>query len=245
MKKFIVFYVFALLMLSGCSSSRRTSSAGTTGANEQLGGWISLFDGRTTRGWHTYGKTEAGKAWKVEDGVLHLDASKKDGWQTKDGGDLVTDDEFEDFQLQLEWKISRGGNSGIIFYVHEDPSKYEHTWSTGLEMQVADNEENEDGKIFKHKAGDLYDLIASSKDVIKKAGEWNIVEIVSNNGKLDLHVNGTHTLSTTLWDDNWRNLIAHSKFGSMPGFGTFRKGRIALQDHGADVWFRNVRIKRL
>lgn len=244
MNRVSVIYAFALLLLVGCSSGRRTSSR-RSGANDQLGGWISLFDGRTTKGWHSYGRNEAGKAWKADDGVLHLDASQKSDWQTKDGGDLVTDDEYEDFHLQLEWKISRAGNSGIIIYVHEDPAKYEQTWSTGLEMQVADNDENEDGKIHKHRAGELYDLIPASKDVIKKAGEWNAVEIVSNNGKLDFYVNGTNTLSTTLWDENWRNLIAHSKFGSMQGFGTFRKGRIALQDHGADVWFRNIRIKRL
>ncbi|MCU7548684.1 DUF1080 domain-containing protein [Chitinophagaceae bacterium LB-8] len=245
MKKFIVFYAFALLLLGGCSSNKGKSSNVKAETNEQSDGWISLFDGKTIKGWHTYGKTEAGTAWKVEDGALHLDASQKDEWQTKGGGDLVSDEEFEDFHLQLEWKISRAGNSGIIFYVHEEPSKYEQTWNTGMEMQVADNDENEDGKINKHRAGELYDLIPASKDVIKKAGEWNAVEIISNNGKLDFYVNGTHTLSTSLWDDNWKNLIAQSKFNTMPDFGTFRKGRIALQDHGADVWFRHIRIKKL
>lgn len=245
MKKVIILYGVALMVLAGCSGSKKTSSSGQGRTNEQEGGWISLFDGRTTKGWHSYGKVEAGKAWKAKGGELHLDASKKNEWQTNEGGDLVTNDEYQDFHLQLEWKISKGGNSGIIFYVHEDPLKYEQTWNTGMEMQVADNEENEDGKIFKHRAGDLYDLIPSSKDVIKKAGEWNAVEIVSSKGKLDFYVNGTHTITTNLWDNNWRNLIAHSKFNTMPDFGTFRQGRIALQDHGADVWFRNIRIKRL
>ncbi len=238
MRRLIILFAFVLWLLAGCSSNKATS-------NETADGWISLFDGRTTEGWHSYGKREAGSAWKAEGGVLHLDASQKDDWQTKNGGDLVTDDEYENFHLQLEWKISPAGNSGIIFYVHEDTSKYEHTWSTGLEMQVADNEKNEDGKIHKHRAGELYDLIPASKDVVKKAGEWNAVEIVSNDGKLDFYMNGEHTLSTTLWDDTWRNLIAHSKFNTMPDFGTFKKGRIALQDHGADAWFRNIRIKKL
>jgi hypothetical protein len=239
-----IFSVFVLTLLAACSNNKNASNKGAE-TNVQSEEWISLFDGKTTNGWHSYGRKEAGKAWKVEDGVLHLDASQKDEWQTKDGGDLVTDDQFEDFHLQLDWKISRAGNSGIIFYVHEDTSKYEQTWSTGLEMQVADNDENEDGKINKHRAGELYDLIPASKDVIKKAGEWNHVEIVSNDGKLDFYVNGEHTISTTLWDDAWKNLLANSKFATMPGFGTFKKGHIALQDHGADVWFRNIRIKKL
>jgi hypothetical protein len=244
MTRLILFSAFVLVLLAACSSNKNTTNV-KAGTNTQSGEWISLFDGKTTKGWHTYGKKEAGSAWKAEDGVLHLDASQKDGWQTKDGGDLVTDDQYDDFHLQLEWKISKAGNSGIIFYVQEDTSKYEQTWSTGLEMQVADNEENEDGKINKHRAGELYDLIPASKDVIKKAGEWNLVEIVSNKGKLDFYVNGEHTISTTLWDDAWKNLIANSKFATMPGFATFKKGHIALQDHGADVWFRNIRIKRL
>jgi hypothetical protein len=238
-----MFSAIVFILLAACSSNNTSNKNAET--NMQSEEWISLFDGKTTKGWHTYGKMEAGSAWKAEDGVLHLDASQKDGWQTKGGGDLVTNDQFEDFHLQLDWKISRAGNSGIIFYVHEDTSKYEQTWSTGLEMQVADNEENEDGKINKHRAGELYDLIPASKDVIKKAGEWNHVEIVSNKGKLDFYVNGEHTISTTLWDDAWKNMIAKSKFSTMPGFATFKKGHIALQDHGADVWFRNIWIKKL
>ncbi|HYH14866.1 MAG TPA: DUF1080 domain-containing protein, partial [Flavisolibacter sp.] len=95
-----------------------------------------------------------------------------------------------------------------------------------------------------HRAGDLYDLI-TAKEVVKPAGEWNAVEIIANNGKLDFYMNGQHTLSTTMWDDNWRNMIAKSKFKDMPDFGTIKKGRIALQDHGDNVWFRNIRIKRL
>lgn len=112
-------------------------------------------------------------------------------------------------------------------------------------MQVLDNELHSDAKIHKHRAGDLYDLIASNKEMVKPAGEWNKAEIKSKDGQLKLFLNGTKVVSTTLWDENWKKLIAGSKFASMPGFGTFKSGKIALQDHGDEVWYRNIMIKKL
>lgn len=209
---------------------------------EKAGGWIKLFDGKTTKGWHKYNGGEVGSAWKVENGALHLDAaSKKSG---AEGGDIVTDDEFENFDLKYEWKISPKGNSGLIFYVHED-QKYGAPYLTGPEMQVVDNEGHPDGKLIKHQAGDLYDLVSSSKKSAKAVGEWNKAEIKSVNGKLDLYLNGVNVVSTTMWDDNWKDLISKSKFKEWADFGSFKKGRIDLQDHGDDVWFRNIMIKKL
>ncbi|WP_242918362.1 3-keto-disaccharide hydrolase [Pontibacter liquoris] len=207
--------------------------------------WIPLFDGKTTNGWHSYGQSTAGNAWKVEDGTLHLDAASKKAATPAQGGDLVTDQEFKDFDLQLEWKIAKNGNSGIIFYVQEDTAKYDYVWNTGPEMQVLDNNGHPDAKIHKHRAGDLYDLIASSEEPVKPAGEWNKAEIISKDGKLELFLNDKKVVTTTMWDDNWKKLIAGSKFADMPDFGTFKSGKIALQDHGDDVWFRNIRIKKL
>jgi len=217
----------------------------TSSSQAQANGWVSLFDGKSTNGWHKYGGAAAGTAWKVADGTLYLDTSMKNSWQIANGGDIVTDKEYENFDLKLEWKISPGGNSGIMFNVHEDSVKYKYPWNTGPEMQVLDNERNEDGKIYKHHAGDLYDLIACKKETVKPVGEWNQVEIKILNGKLDLYLNGENVVSTTMWDDNWNKLVAGSKFKSMPGFGTFKKGRISLQDHGFMVWFRNIMIKEL
>lgn len=208
--------------------------------------WEVFYPGKNIKGWHTHGGDSVGSAWKAEDSILHLDASRKKEWQSSGGGDLVTDAEYENFDLKLEWKISEAGNSGIIFYVHEDTTKYKNTWESGPEMQICDNAKNEDGKLMKHKAGDLYDLMSStSEKFVKPAGEWNEVEIKSDHGTLDFYMNNEHVLSTTLWDDSWQKLIAGSKFKTMDGFGTYKKGRIALQDHGADVWFRNIKIKKL
>ena len=208
-------------------------------ASEKNDGWISLFDGKTTNGWHTYHEAKAGSAWNVEDGALHLDPKSKDGH-----GDIVTSKEFSNFDLKVEWKISPKGNSGVIFYVKEDP-KIEESYQSGPEMQVLDNDGHPDGKIHKHRAGDLYDLIACSKETVKPVGEWNQVEIIANHGDLKLFLNGYNVVHTTMWDDNWKKMIAGSKFKEWPVFGTFNSGRIDLQDHGNEVWFRNIKIKNL
>lgn len=208
-------------------------------------GWVSLFDGKTTAGWHKYGGAPVGSAWKVEDGVLHLDANQKENWQIKDGGDIVSDKEYENFHLKLEWKIDTCGNSGIIFNIHEDTAKYEFPWMTGPEMQVLDNSCHPDAKIIKHRAGDLYDLITSAPETVKPALEWNLAEIKSQNGTLEFYLNGVKVVTTTMWDEGWKKMIAGSKFKAWPDFGTYKKGRIALQDHGNHVWFKNIKIKEL
>ena len=224
---------------SDSSSVTKDTTTTAAGTNSSL-----LFDGKTLAGWHTYGKDKPGSAWSIDSSAIHLKPVENKGYQTEGGGDLVTNDEYGNFDLKLEWKIAKNGNSGVIFYVHEDTMKYKETWNTGMEMQVLDNNGHPDAKIIKHRAGDLYDLITSSPETVKLAGEWNTVEVKSDNGKLDFYLNGSHTLSTTLWDDNWKKLVAGSKFKDMPGFGTFKTGHIALQDHGNEVWYRNISIQK-
>jgi hypothetical protein len=249
--KILTLCAASTLILFSCNSAdtntaeKKDSVTATVTVAPDTSGWISLFDGKTTNGWHTYGKTTVGSSWKVSDGVIYLDTTKKADWQVKDGGDIVTDDEFENFHFQAEWKIAPGGNSGIIFLSKEDTVKYEHAWKTGPEMQVLDNDKHDDGKIPKHRAGDLYDLISCSKETVKPVGEWNLAEIIVKNGKLDLMLNGIVVVSTQLWDDGWKKLIAGSKFKDMPDFGTIKAGKISLQDHGNMVSFRNIRIKKL
>ncbi len=213
----------------------------TSATAQKNKGFVSIFDGKTTQGWHTYGKDFVGKGWSVENGTLHFDPKNKNN----DGGDIVTDKEYADFHLKLEWKISPKGNSGIIFYVNEDLSKYKQTYLTGPEMQVLDNDGHPDGKITKHRAGNLYDMIQSSSEPVKPVGEWNLAEIISKKGKLTFKLNGVTVVKTTMWDDNWKNLISNSKFAKWQGFGIYKKGRFALQDHGDQVWYRNIMIKEL
>lgn len=210
---------------------------------EKMAGWQLLFDGVSTDGWHAYGSKTIGTAWKISDGAIYLDANK-DG-TPKTGGDIVTDKEYKNFELQLDWKIDKKGNSGICFYVHENKDKYKHMWYTGPEIQIVDNEGHPDGKIFKHQAGDLYDLIPAKSHAENAPLEWNHYLIRCVNGKLDVYLNNVHIISTMLWDDNWRNLVGNSKFKGMPDFGTYKVGRIGLQDHGNNVWFRNIKIREL
>jgi hypothetical protein len=211
----------------------------TLTAAEKKEGWHLLFNGHSTSGWHSYGKSRPGSQWQVSDGAIHLDKS------SKEHGDLVTDQDFGNFDLKLEWKISPKGNSGIIFYVKEDTAKYKEPYHTGLEMQVLDNDGHPDGKIHKHRAGDLYDLISCSKETVKPVGEWNQAEIWCNNGELKLYLNGENVVSTTLWNDNWKQLVSTSKFKQWSDFGTFHSGKIDLQYHDSEVWFRNIRVRKL
>ncbi len=233
MKQILLLVITAAMLNSALFAQENTLSA-----SEKQEGWKLLFDGSTLKGWHEYGKKTAGTAWKTDGGALHLDASDTTG------ADLVTNDEFSNYDLKLEWKISKNGNSGIIFNVKELP-QYDESYKTGPEMQVLDNDGHPDGKIKKHRAGDLYDLISSSSEPVKPVGEWNQVEIKLNKGKLDFFLNGVQVVSTTMWNANWDNLVKGSKFKSMPGFAKYKTGRIALQDHGNDVWFRNIKIRKL
>ncbi|HJS55221.1 MAG TPA: DUF1080 domain-containing protein [Chitinophagaceae bacterium] len=209
---------------------------------EKKDGWQLLFDGLATDGWHNYGGGPVGYAWKISGGTLHFDGSQKKDTIAQD---IVSDEEFENFHLKLEWQVDTNGNSGILFYVKEDTTRYKKPYHTGPEMQVLDNNGHPDAKITKHRAGDLYDLVSCSKETVRPALQWNQVEIKCANGELDFWLNGENVVSTQLWDDNWKKMLANSKFKEWPDFGTFKKGRISLQDHGDKVWFRNIKIKKL
>lgn len=195
-----------------------------------------LFDGKTTNGWHSYLKSGPG-AWKVVDGAIQLDP------KAPDQGDLVTDKEYENYELSLSWKISEGGNSGVIFGVHEDPS-FGATYLTGMEMQVLDDKGAEDNKKANHLAGSLYDMKAPSV-AAKPAGEWNNIKIRKDHGQLTFWMNGSKSLDVKMGSPEWNELIAGSKFKNWKGFAAYPKGKIALQDHGHLVAFKDITIKEL
>lgn len=256
MKTFSLFTSLAAhaLLISACSnpSENMESEAENTETlisqnfltdDEVLDGWDLLFDGGSLSGWHIYGGSPSEESgWTVEDNALTFNPGPEDGH------DLLSDDEFSHFHLSLEWKISEGGNSGIMFYVKEDP-QYPYPWLTGPEMQVLDNGTAErtghaDAAYPKHRAGDLYDLISCYEEVAHPVGEWNHAEIVALDGDLTFKLNDVVVVETTLWNEDWNALVEGSKFVAMPDFGAFQSGKLCLQDHGNKVWYRNIKIKR-
>lgn len=215
--------------------------AGMTHSTEaqEKNGWIKLSGGNTLSGWHLFKQPGINPAWTSVEGVISLDANKKEG-----RGDLVTDETFGDFELKFDWKVAKGSNSGVIFLVQESDA-HQATWHTGPEFQVIDNTGYPDKLDAKQMAASLYDLIGCPVEFIKPTGEWNTTVIKLEKGKLDFIVNGKNAVSTTLWNAAWDNLVAGSKFGALKNFAKTSTGKIALQDHGGGASYRNIMIKKL
>ena len=214
---------------------------------EKADGWVLLFDGKTSEGWRGYKKDHFPSAWQVVDGTIYMIGSGRGEAGDKEGGDIIYDKEFQNFTLSLEWKISEGGNSGI-FYLGEEELDY--IWKTAPEMQVLDNEKHPDAKLGKdgnRQAGSLYDLIPAKPQNANPVGEWNQVEITVYKGTVVHKQNGVHVVGYHLWPPEWNELVAGSTFtGFIENWADVAsKGYIGLQDHGDDVWFRNIKIKEL
>ncbi len=233
--------LFVLLLVASFATYAQDN---TLTAKEKKQGWKLLFDGKTLNGWHNFNSDKIGEAWEIADGSIHLNKKQQEGFQVKGGGDIVTADEFENYELSLEWKIAPCGNSGIIFNVVES-TQYQYVWQTGPEMQVLDNACHPDAKIEKHRAGNLYDLIKSPTESVKPANEWNFAKIKLNKGHLQFWLNGVKQVDTKMFTPEWEAMIKGSKFKDMKGFGMAKKGHISLQDHGDLVWFKNIKIKEL
>ncbi len=218
------------------------AQSNTLSAKEKKEGWVLLFDGKTTNGWHSYNKTTIDKHWRVVDGTLMMDPSQKDNVNK---GDIVTDKEYENYELAMEWRISEGGNSGIIFDIQEKP-EMKATYGTGAEMQVLDNIKAEDNKKENHLAGLLYDIsgtAALSKP--KPVGEWNEAKIIQNKGHITLYFNGIKTADVQVGSEEWKDMLNNSKFKTWNDFMLSPNGKIAFQDHGHEVAFRNIKIRVL
>lgn len=234
-----ILLVFAVLI----SLSVTAQKPNTLTRKEKRQGWRLLFDGTSTNGWHTFKRDTVGSKWQVRDQVLVFDTSKP----RNGGGDIVTNESFENYELRLEWKISKGGNSGIIIDVQEAP-QYQATYVTGPEMQVLDNINADDNKKQNHLAGCLYDLAGDS--TVSKPnppGEWNQVRIVQNKGHLTFWLNGIQTFDGQIGSDEWNAMVAKSKFAGKPyaDFAKVAKGKIALQQHPGSSEWRNIKIKVL
>ncbi|MDX9906014.1 MAG: DUF1080 domain-containing protein [Bacteroidales bacterium] len=213
---------------------------------EKKEGWALLFDGKSTNGWRGYNKTAfPEKGWAVEEGTLHVIGSSRG--EAGGGGDLLFDKKFRNFELSLEWKVSEGGNSGIFYLAQEIPG--EPVWKSAPEMQILDNEKHPDAKLGingNRAAGSLYDLIPGDFKAVKPAGQWNQVKIMVYKGTVVHYVNGKAVLEYHLWTDDWKNMVLNSKFKDYEWFLlTAEEGYIVLQDHGDDVWFRNIKIREM
>lgn len=208
--------------------------------------WTVLFDGTSTAGWRGYNKpTFPDSGWVIDNGALKCIGSGQ-GEAGGKGGDIIFDKKFKDFRLKLEWKISEGGNSGIFYLAQE--LQGQPIYMSAPEMQVLDNERHLDanlGKDGNRKAGSLYDLIPAKPQNTKPAGEWNEVEIMVYQGTVVHKQNGETVLEYHIGTPEWNKLIEGSKFKEMPEFGKYREGFIGLQDHGNDVWYRNIKILEL
>ena len=221
----------------------------TLTAAEAEEGWILMFDGETSEGWRGYGREDFPGGWNIEDGSLHMIGSGRGEAGSEDGGDIIYDREFQNFRFKLEWKISEGGNSGI-FYLGQENTELGPIWRTAPEMQVLDNEKHPDallGKDNNRQAGSLYDLIPAVPQNARAVGDWNEVEIMVYKGTVVHKQNGETVVEYHLWTPEWEELVAGSKF---PGLNedwanVASKGFIGLQDHGDDVWFRNLKVLEL
>lgn len=218
--------------------------------SEKEDGWQLMFDGKTSKGWRGFKKDVFPSNWEVVDGTLHMiKGADQTEEQKANKADIIYKKQFENFVFKLEWKISEGGNSGI-FYMGQELDDFKRIYHTAPEMQVLDNDKHPDakkGKDGNRKAGSLYDLIPAKPQNAKAVGEWNQVEITINDREVKHKQNGVKVLSYKIDSHEWKALVAKSKFPKLnPNWVNMAaKGYVGLQDHGDDVWFRNLKIKEL
>ena len=228
-----------LALLVGCNPEASQEEGMSQESAEE---WTVLFNGKDLAGWRSYGQESAGSAWIVEDGALVLDVD--DSTTDMTGGDLLTEGRYENFELELEWKISSGGNSGIFFGVQEIEGQ-NVAYETGVEMQILDDDRHADGEKAETSAGACYALYAATGAVVRPVGEYNKVRLVVRDSNVEHWLNDRKIVEYTIGSDDWLDRIAASKFADWEHFARYRKGHIALQDHTDRVWFRNIRIREL
>ena len=197
---------------------------------EREAGWKLLFNGKNLNKWRNFKKETLSDGWQVKDGTFVRASSG--------AGDIVTKRQYDAFELQLDYKISKGGNSGLMFHVKETSNA---PWHTGPEIQIQDNVDGHDPQ----KAGWLYQLYSSDTDATKPAGEWNTLRILITPEKCEQYMNGVKYCEYVKGSKDWDERVAQSKFKDMPNFGKPTKGFICLQDHGNEVAFRNVKIREI
>lgn len=217
----------------------RTSAPNTITETEKTKGWQLLFDGTTAKGWHGYNQEGVPDCWAIEDGTLTM---KSVGAQEEQ--DLITDKQYKSFALSLEYKMTKGANSGVLFQIKEDP-KYKFAYETGPEFQVIDHENWHDKLEDWQINGGNYAMYPPKAKPYKPLGEWNQLMLVVNGNDVTQILNGVETVQYTKYSEEWTKLRNSGKWSDFPDYGKFDEGHISLQNHGTKVWYRNIMIKEL
>lgn len=239
-----------IVLVSGVTAlaqSKADQPAGKQSSKaEQSADWRALFDGKTLNGWRGFHSDKTPAGWTVADGCIKK--IKAQGELGQAGGDLITVDQFDNFEFQVDWKLAKGGNSGIKYLVSEDLPPTGKS-AVSFEYQVLDDDNHPDAKMGiagNRKAGSLYDVIpASSNKQVKPIGEFNQTRIVVKGNHIEHWLNGVKVVEFERGSEALRQRIAESKFKTIKGYGEMAKGHILLQDHGDEVWFCNLKIREL
>jgi hypothetical protein len=226
----------ATLLLSACGDEEIIAPGECTNSltpEEEAAGWQLLFDGESLAQWRSYKEDDVNSGWGIENGCLT---------RLGRGGDLITREQFGDFELKLEWRISATGNSGIFIRGDESERTIHYT---GYEMQVLDNVGHSDAGDPSHRSGAYYDMIAPDHDTSKPVGYWNRVHIIAQGPHVEFRLNERVTARFKQGSTEWQALYRKSKFTDRPNYGSLMRGHIGLQDHWDKVWFRNIRVLEL
>ena len=241
-------------MMASCGSNTNKKTADNTAAEADE--WIVLFDGETFDGWRGYNRTDMPAAWTIEDGAIKINGSGMGEAGAKDGGDIIFDRKFKDFELEFEWKVDKGSNSGVFYLAQEIPDQ--PIFISAPEYQVLDNENHPDAKLGvdgNRQSASLYDMIPAKPQNAKPFGEWNTGKIMVYKGTVAHYLNGEPVVEYHLWTPQWKEMLDNSKFSQdkwpqayellLNCGGENHEGDIGFQDHGDNVWFRNIRVKEL
>jgi len=222
------------------------SITNTVSERENKDGWKLLWDGKTTNGWRGAKlDTFPENGWLIEDGILKV--MKASGGESTNGGDIITTQKYKNFILKVDFKITEGANSGIKYFVNPDLNKGEGS-AIGCEFQILDDEKHHDAKLGvkgNRTLGSLYDLIPARADKPFKKNEFNTAQIIVKDNKVEHWLNGEKIVEYERNNQMWNALVAYSKYKDWPHFGNMPEGNILLQDHGDEVWFKNIKIKEL
>ncbi len=257
-KNLLLYVAFCLTLLFSCNNREKSENKelqendSLVNKNEQPSdeGWVQLFNEKNFDGWRGYGREEVPSAWTIEDGAIKINGSGQGEAGSSDGGDIIFDKKFKNFELQFEWKVSKGGNSGIFYLSRELEGL--PIYRSAPEYQILDNENHLDARLGvdgNRQSASLYDLIPAKPQNSKPYGEWNTGGIIVYKGTVIHSQNGQNVLEYHLWTPEWETMIENSKFKGWTEMinagGEQREGYIGLQDHGDDVWFRNIRLKEM